>query len=192
MRDLQGFFAIVFLIVISSCAKEYSFEGANPRPAMDTVRLPPPPPSYDFPVCSFCNSLPPTPDLWTWSFKMENVPACGKADTAIVLNDRTVFTFFGPSSCSGDTGMVITVYLQNDTLNRDIRYLSTNKVSFFYYDRVTPSYIFMSQVYSPFSLSLENYNHQTRIATGKFEGSALRSDGHWVSINSGRFKVKLL
>jgi len=77
-------------------------------------------------------------------------------------------------------------------LNRDIRYLSTNKVSFFYYDRVTPSYIFMSQVYSPFSLSLENYNHQTRIATGKFEGSALRSDGHWVSINSGRFKVKLL
>jgi hypothetical protein len=123
---------------------------------------------------------------------MENTIACGKLDTAIVINNRTVFTFFGPSSCSIDTGIVVTVYLQNDTLNRDIPYLYTNKVSFFYYDRVTPSYILISQVYSPFSLILENYDHQTRLATGSFSGTALAPDNHFVNISSGKFKVKLL
>src|SRR6185503_9799701 len=184
MKNLWGFFAVGFLI-ISGCKKEYSFEGANTN--NDTIVRPPGPPtgiSYNFPVCAYCNSLT-TTELWTWSFKMENALLCGKLDTAIVINNRTVFTFFGPSACSIDTGMVITVYLENDTLNRDIPYLITNKVSFFYYDHVGPSYIFISQAYSPFSATIENYNHQTRIATGTFTGFARRSDGRYVSINSG-------
>ena len=123
---------------------------------------------------------------------MENTVACGKADTAIVINNRTVFTFFGPSSCSIDTGMVITVYLENDTLNRDISNLITNKVAFYYYDHVAPSYILMSQTYSPFSVTLETYNHQTKLATGSFTGFALGPGNRFFQVNSGKFKVKLL
>ena len=189
MKNVKCFLIIVSLLFIAGCGKEYSFEGNAVRP-IDTTSPPPPPPVYHFPVCAVCATLS-TTELSTWSFKMEDVPTCGRADTAIVISDRTVFTFFGPSSCSGDTGMVITVYL-HDTLNRNRSYVYADKVSFYYYDRVTPSYIMMSQVYAPFTGAIRDYNHQTKIATGEFEGVALRSDGHWVSINSGKFKMKLL
>jgi hypothetical protein len=190
MRKVLWLQVLVFLLFIASCRKEYSFEGGNTPTPIDTTRNPSPS-VFGLPVCTYCNSNN-SNDLWSWSFKMENTIACGKLDTAIVINNRTVFTFFGSSSCSIDTGIVVTVYLQNDTLNRDIPYLYTNKVSFFYYDRATPSYILISQVYSPFSLMLENYNHQTRLATGSFSGTALAPDNHFVNINSGKFKVKLL
>lgn len=190
MRSLKSLCVIVYSLTLIGCEKEYSFEGRNTTIATDTT-VRPPPVLYNFPVCSFCKTLT-TTDLGTWSFKMENAIACGKVDTAIVTFGRTAFTFFGPSLCSADTGMVITVYLQDDTLNRDISYLITNKVAFYYYDRVTPSYMLMSQVYSPFSVSIEGYDHQSKIAVGTFNGFARFSDGRFVSINSGKFKVRLL
>jgi hypothetical protein len=190
MRNVERIIPIIFLTILTGCLKEYSYER---RPVtVDTTGNPNPPVvSYDFPACSVCNTITNT-ELSTWNFKIENTKVCGKVDTAIVIADRTAFTLFGPSSCSNDTGMVITVYLQNDTLNRNIPYMDLNKISFYFYDRVTPSYICMSQAYTPFSGSLQNYDHQTKIATGTFSGFALRSDGHWANINSGKFKVKLL
>ncbi|HET6994863.1 MAG TPA: hypothetical protein VFI06_07765 [Chitinophagaceae bacterium] len=189
MKNLQGFLAIVSFLFITGCGKEYSFE-RRPPPPIDTTTAPPATPPYNFPLCSVCATLT-TTELSTWSFKMDDIPVCGKADTAIVISDRTAFTFFGPSSCSGDTGMVITVYL-HDTLNRNIAYTSADKVAFYYYDRVTPSYIMMSQTYAPFSGAVRDYDPQTKIATGSFEGFALRSDGRWASITLGKFKMKLL
>lgn len=184
------FLVIVSLLVPAGCRKEFSFEG-NITPPVDTTGSPTSAPvSYNFPICSVCVTST-TTELSDWSFKIENIPACGKADTAILLGNRTAFTFFGPSSCSNDTGMVITVYL-HDTLNQNLSYISADKAAFYYYDHVTPSYIMMSQAYAPFSVTIQSYNHQTKIATGTFEGVALRSDGHWVSINSGKFKMKLL
>ena len=188
MKKVQCFLVMVSLLFVASCGKEYSFEGNTASP-VDTTGSPAPV-LYNFPLCSVCATLTIT-EPSTWSFKMENIPACGKADTAIVIANRTAFTFFGPSSCSIDTGMVITVYL-HDTLNKNLAYISTDKVAFYYYDHVTPSYVMMSQVYAPFSVAILDYDHQTKMATGTFEGFALRSDGHWVSINSGKFKMKLL
>ena len=190
MQKVLCLLAMALLLFFNNCRKEYSFEGSN-TPPVDTSDSPKPAPvAYNFPLCSVCSTLT-TTQLSTWSFKMENMPACGKADTAIMLGNRTAFTFFGPSSCSNDTGMVITVYLR-DTLNKNLTYISADKTAFYYYDHVTPSYIMMSQAYAPFSVTIESYDHQTKIATGTFEGVALRSDGHWVSINSGKFKMKLL
>jgi len=190
MKNVLCFLVIVSLLFMASCRKEYSFEG-NMTPPVDTTGTPASPPvTYNFSLCSICATSA-TTELSSWSFKMENILACGKADTAIMLGNRTAFTFFGPSLCSNDTGMVITVYLR-DTLNKNLSYISADKAAFYYYDHVTPSYIMMSQAYAPFSVTIQNYDHQTKIATGTFEGVALRSDGHWVSINSGKFKMKLL
>jgi hypothetical protein len=160
----------------------------SPVSPADTVAHPVATP--DFPVCSFCTSLT-TTELWTWSFNVGNTVVCGKVDTAIVTFERTAFTFFGPSSCSDDTGIVVTVYLENDTLNRNITNLNINKVSFRYYDNVTPSHIFLSQASHPFSAVINSYDQQTKIAAGIFIGDALRADGSIASITWGKLKVKL-
>ncbi len=184
MKKLTGFLSLLLLI---GCAKEYSIEGVVPPGPTDTVPIPPI--KEEFPVCPAC--LDNTIDLWEWSFKSGNSTLCGVADTAIMAPQRTAFTFFGPSSCSGDTGMVISVYL-NEKLDKDITNLADNKSAFYYYDRVTPSYIFMSQSSALFTVTITSYVHQTRIATGTFQGHVVRANGTGTSITTGKFKVKLI
>jgi hypothetical protein len=184
-KKLSFLFCIFFLM--TGCEKEYSFEGGGSRIIRDTI----PVPVITNPVCPACiNNT--APGLSEWNFKSLNWKLCGRADTAIALGNRTAFTFFGPSTYSSDTGLVITVYLDNDTLNRDKQNLHIDRVAFYCYDRVTPSYIFMSQNSNTFSVTIENYHHATGIATGTFGGTVFRANGAAASIDSGRFKVKLL
>jgi len=179
-------------MLLYGCAKEYSFEGGGTPPPRDTIiNPPPPPPPPAVPVCQACSSIQGS-TLPEWKFKSGNWAICGKADTAIALGNRTTFTFFGPSACSADTGMVITVYLNGDTLNRDRQNLQARSAAFYCYDRVTPSYIFMSQGSSSFSVTIDRYTHSTGIATGTFRGNVFRASGAVASIDSGRFTIKLL
>jgi len=189
MRKLAGLFSLLSLLIIMGCAKEYSYEGGDLVEVHDS--LPPPVVVNDFPACPFCQTITGTP-LSSWSFKKGNTTVCGSIDTAIITLERTAFTFFGPSACSVDSGLVITVYLGNESLNRDRTNVTINNIAFYYYDRVTPSYIFMSLPNSPFTGTIDNYDHQAKIASGTFTGNALRSDGSAASITSGKFKVKLL
>src|SRR6266498_1117185 len=118
----------------SGCAKEYSFEGGDSLVVIDTTTPPPPPPV-------------PIPTSWTcpacigqdaqieakWSFHNDSNFACGIIDKAVVNQDRTAFTFFGPSACSIDTGMIIDVFLNGTAvLNRDLSNITSRKGSFFY------------------------------------------------------------
>lgn len=184
--------ALIFsllLLLVMGCAKEYSYEGGEINVRVDTVRGPVV--INTDPVCPACvNNT--TTQLSEWSFKSGNWKLCGKADTAIINLERTAFTFFGPSACSADTGMVITVYLGTDSLNRDRNSLTINRTGFYCYDRVTPSYIFMSQANSIFSVTIDSYEHATKIATGTFHGNVVRSNGGGTNIESGKFKVKLI
>ncbi|MBL7749188.1 MAG: hypothetical protein JNM19_17245 [Chitinophagaceae bacterium] len=179
---------VLIIIIFLGCDKEYSFEGGAMPPPRDTISVPPPP---AVPVCQACSSIQGS-TLPEWKFKSGNWTICGKADTAIALGNRTTFTFFGPSACSVDTGMVITVYLNGDTLNRDRQNLQARTAAFYCYDRVTPSYIFMSQGSNSFSVTIDRYTHSTGIATGTFRGAVSRANGASASIDSGRFTVKLL
>ena len=184
---LYGWFCVIVLVQIN-CAKEYSFEGGGAPPARDT--LPVPVVINEFPFCPAWVSHPGTA-ISEWSFKSGNSVLCGKADTAIALGNRAAFTFFGPSSCSADTGIVMTIYLEGDTLNQDRVNLQA-KGAFYYYDRVTPSYIFISQSNNQISVTINRYIHQTRIAECSFQGAVLRTNGASASITSGKFTVKLL
>lgn len=177
-----------WLIVIIStigCQKEYSFEG-SPVPVADTV----PVQTFDFPSCNSClsnDSL----DLWAWKFKLNNATLCGHADTAIINIERSSFTFFGPSTCSLDSGLVITVYLNPWVLNSDKSNINAGMVAFYYYDHIGSSYILMSQPNTAFTLTIENYNDLTGITTGKFAGYAYLANGDIATIHEGKFKVKL-
>ena len=50
-------------------------------------------------------------------------------------NAKTDFTFFGPSACSVDTGIVVSVYLPV-ALDRDQFNLTTQQTAFYYYDHM--------------------------------------------------------
>ncbi len=185
-----GLFIMITASVVwlSSCAKEYSIEGL-PTSGFDTVIIPVS--GQEFKGCNLCVSSSGT-GLSSWSFKIGNAQMCGEIDTAVVSPQRTAFTFYGPSSCSLDTGMVITVYLLGDTLNKDLQNISKERNVFYYYDRTVPSDILVSRQNVPFTVIIDNYDHQTKIANGRFEGNVFNATGGGTRITTGKFKVKLL
>jgi len=179
-------FYTCFLLTIlnTSCKKEYSFEGEN---VVATVL--PPNPVNEFPGCSSCkitNEMAAS----TWNFKIGNTYACGFVDAAGTLGEKTAFTFFGPSACSIDTGLVMTVYLPLP-LNEDNHNLTTTKVAFYYYDHNAPNDIFISKSTTTFSLTIESFISATGIATGTFSGTAFKPNGETAIIKEGRFIIKL-
>jgi len=176
---------LLLLIFNSGCAKEYSYEGGNV--ITDTVN-PPNPVAW---VCPDCIGKD-TQIESKWSFHNDNFFYCGTIDTAIVNPERTGFTFFGPSSCSIDSGMVITVYLDGYVLNKDINNITTQKAGFYYYDNVTPTIMLITRQAIPFTVTIDSYIHQTRMATGTFGGTVYRTNGASSYISSGKFKVKLI
>ena len=187
----KSFFLIVifFSIFIAGCTKEYSYEGSNTNTVVDTTH--PPSVIFDFPSCNACAGVT-NAKLSQWNFKYKNTLLCGKADTAIINLERTAFTFFGASTCSADTGIVVTVYLDTTPLVKDMSNVTVSKIAFYYYDRITPSYIFMSLPGSSINASITSYVHQTKIVTGTFNGGVFRSNGENAIISAGSFQMKIL
>ena len=178
------------LTLFTGCAKEYSFEGGQTIPSRDTIitgvngNLQPP-------ICTDCLGNDAQIEN-RWSLHVGNLIYCGIIDTAIATPDRTGFTFFGPSSCSVDSGMVITIYLDGVKLDHDFSSYTTNKVGFYYYDNVTPSYMLITQTGQPFSVTINNYEHSARLIRGTFGGFAMTSNRASSSVTGGKFKLRLL
>ncbi|MGZ5221031.1 MAG: hypothetical protein ACXWC7_13175, partial [Chitinophagaceae bacterium] len=105
---------------------------------------------------------------------------------------RNAFTFFGPSACSADTNFVISVYLESNTFDRDQSALFIPKVSFYIAKNGASKFLLVSQPGTPFSVTIESYNHQTKMVIGTFSGHAYKPDGSSIFVHSGKFKVKLL
>ncbi|MGQ0738240.1 MAG: hypothetical protein ACT4OJ_04195 [Bacteroidota bacterium] len=179
----------LILITCIGCTPEYSFEG-GPPPRNDTIIPPPPPPGPR--MCAACTGQ----DQFAenrWSFYNNDFFFCGIIDTAIVMPQRTGFTFFGPSACSSDSGAVYTVIFRNGTvLDHDLTNVSTERGSFYYYDNPGQSYLFMNISNTPFNFTIDTYSHQTRMATGTFNGAVRNKSGTGTFISSGKFKVRLL
>ena len=182
---------IIFLVllscyfIITGCAKEYSYEGGIIPVITDSI--PSVTPAYVCPACPGNDNFQEN----KWSLLDDTLLRCGIIDTAIVSPERTGFTFFGPSSCSEDTGIIMTIYLDTVHLNRDITNVTFSRNAFYYYDNVLNTYIYMSAQFNPFTVTLISYNHQTKLAWGSFSGFAYKTNGGGSSIRSGKFKVKL-
>jgi hypothetical protein len=192
IKKLLHITACIFVtaLFIISCKKEHSFEGTRPYvPApIDTTKPILPPAPW---ICPACIGK----DVQIedkWSFFIDGSFLCGDIDTAIVIApDRSGFTFFGPSSCSVDSGMVFTVFLNGEALNKDLRNFTTQNIAFYYYDNVGQTLAYISKRNIPFSFTIESYAHQTRTAIGNFSGPVIKANGVPGYISSGKFKVKL-
>lgn len=186
----------VFLLVLAighlSCIKEYSYEGGVAPPVVIDSTVPPITlPVTDLGECSFCNADRDNYEENRWSFKVDSSILCGIIDTAILTPDRDGFTFFGPGSCPAITTMVITVYPENHKLDRDYSQLTLSKVIFTYGELGLPKFLLSTQRGLPFSLTIESYNYQTKMAIGTFSGDVVSAGGKMLQV-SGKFKVKLI
>jgi hypothetical protein len=174
----------VIAILLFSCKKEYSYEG-GPVIIIDTgtTNIPKP---YICPSCTggdqFIESK--------WSFYNGNDFYCGGIDTAIAAPARNGFTFFGPSSCSIDSGLVMTINTEPALLNQDVFNSTTTKVGMYYYDNTVQTYPFITQPGFQFSVTIESYIYQTRVMTGTFNGIVVRPNGGQTGLQ-GKFKVKV-
>lgn len=177
------FFPLLLSGIMAGCAKDYSFEGR----ARDTVAVPVPvgPAATS---CALCNNTV-LPDS-SWRFTIDGVAYCGKAEKAIITLERTSFTFFGPSACTSDSGFVASVYIDNSALDMDKTNV-TARLSCFYYDQLTPSYVFMSSAGQPLQLTIASYSRQSGIAKGSFSGSIVLDNGIRKEIKNGQFQVRL-
>lgn len=181
---------IVLLFFLTSCEKEYSYENGQV-----TVRVDPPAVDSnlviipEFHYCSLCD---PAKQLQVseWSFRIDTSVVCGIVDTAIINFERTAFTFFGPSSCAGDTGLIFTVYLDPFVLDKDTYNFTVPYASFYYYRTGYPN-LLANRTDQSFTFTITSYIHATRIATGVFSGTAYRPDARPAVVHTGKFKIQL-
>jgi hypothetical protein len=190
------FFFLTLLILNQACVKEYSRERPDITiPIIDTMpqqQTPPDTSSTDTTLssCTACAGRDKFEE-GIWSFKIENSFFCGIIDTAITTPNRNAFTFFGPSACSSDTSLIISVYMDNILLNQDRAGLLISRVAFYYASLGVIAYPLISRTGSPFTITINSYDHRTKMTTGTFTGYAYKPDGSYVIISSGKFKVKL-
>jgi len=170
------------------CAKEYSFEGADTVTA--TININPGNtaivPVSNCPGCKQQETL----AIGQWNFIAGNHYYCGVTENAGFIGTNVTFTLFGPSTCSPDSGLVMTVYmpvpLAENTFN-----LAARHAAFYYYDHNGPADMYISRADGLFAVQLTSYLYDTRIATGTFAGNVYTPGGDTVYVEKGNFKVRL-
>jgi hypothetical protein len=183
------FSLILILFHHCGCVKDYSRERQDSiLPVPDTAPIVQVP---DIPLCAACDAR----DIFEESrrsFRAGNSFLCGIMDTAFINAERNAFTFFGPSACSSDTNMLISVYLESYTFDRDHQSLAIPKVAFYLAKQGASKFILESHPGTPFSVTIDSYSHQTRIVVGTFSGLAYKADGNRLPVHSAKFKATLL
>lgn len=182
---------LVSAIILYGCIKEYSYEGGLGGSVITDTLQPPvtPPPSPEFAICQACNGQ----DRFEenrWSFKAGNSFVCGIIDTGIINSERNAFTFFGPSACTMDTSMAVSVYLETDHLNRNHQGLVVRRIAFYFNKFGLSDHLLINRPGTPFSVTINSYDHGTKMTIGTFQGNAFRPDGSALAVE-GKFMVKL-
>ncbi len=193
LYNLLFFFALYAILFALGCKKEYSYEGGaiqnypilpDSTIAGDTTQI-----INTIPNCDGCNSIDEAVDL-KWSFKVGNSSLCGNVTRGVLSPDGDGMTFFGPSTCSRDSGLIITAFFSGQVLNHDQNNLTASRASLEYYDNITMSDVLHSKRPNIFSLTIDNYVHQTGVVTGTFYGSVLDKNGKIIKVESGKFSAR--
>lgn len=181
----------ILLLQNSSCSKEYSYEGGDSlsyHPILDS--LPSGGPVGEFPICSLCRPTDQTA-LGSWNFISGNSYLCGTTTNSGFMGGytRTEFTFFGPSACSIDTGIVVSVSLPVP-LDRDRHNIVSNQSAFYYYDHKSAYDIFDSDpMRAAFTVTVQSYTYSTGVTIGSFYGTVFKPNGDTAYVASGRYRV---
>lgn len=182
-----AFICFIFLLNIQGCIKEYSYEGAptdtiSEPGTIDTVA--------NIPIYTQCSLCEKNPDYESdkWSFTIDTFNFCGNITNAVMLKERTAFTFFGPSACSADTGLVFTCSLNKpfDTVASNV---IVDQVTLRYYNRAGTMDMFDADGTLGFFLIIQNYSKATGIMKGIFSGD-VNTDRHKLAhIANGKFEI---
>ena len=198
MNTLRPYYLVFFFLALpflflqnTGCTKEYSFEGIDTvgmHP--DTINIPLPV-IKTFPECSLCHASDET-SPGTWNFMTGNAFVCGAFTNSGFIGglSKTDFTFFGPSACSVDTGIVVSAFLPV-ALDQDRFNIISDRAAFYYYDHNATHDIFVSRQTSVFTVTVESFIYVTGIATGTYAGFVFKPNGDTAYISNGRFNAKL-
>ncbi len=178
-------FSIPAVLLQTGCAKEYSFEG-RPVDSLDTVQIINPPATTAYSTCNPCNNN--TLGDSSWRLTFDGKIYCGKAEKTIMNPARTGFTFFGPSACSADSGFVATVYIENNVLDADRSNIRA-RLACYYYDKLGPSYLFMSDPGITLMMTITQYDFRTGKASGTFSGFVDTDNGRQ-EVKDGSFRIR--
>lgn len=188
---LSALIGIGIFLYAPGCRKDHSYEGSS---IVDTTTnppiLPPGPVVTKIPYYCFDCVGHDKVEMGRWSFKIDTSLFCGTITASPITPERVAFTFFGPSSCSPDSGLIMTVYLNGIPLNVDKQNMITNKVAMEYYDNVTGPDMLYSKTITEMTLTIDSYIHQTGIASGHFGGTVYTSTDKPVLIKDGKFKIQ--
>lgn len=181
--------AVTLAAMMVSCEKEYSYENGSaivvPVDSTDTVAAPDTFVTGTLQNCTACTASSGIA-TGTWSFKTGVATICGEVDTAFTLNhERDVLTFFGPSFCGSDSGLIFTVNLSTG-LTRNLVNIPATFTAYYYYRTGHPN-ILLSYASQPFNMLFSSYDHATHIANGTFSGTAYSQNGTAVNISGGKF-----
>jgi len=178
----------VCLLLGSGCIKEeYSYEG-GPLPPTDstdttTQNIPPP-----FIIkCDLCSPNDQVAYM-QWHFMCDSSALCGSVTKAVMSPERTAITFFGPSACSADTGLIMTAFF-DAPLDGDRSNVKASRAVLQYYNKNAADNVFQSEPPHPFTLTIDQYTDASRIATGHFSGYAYTPAGKEVAVNAGTFYI---
>jgi hypothetical protein len=178
------------------CAKEYSYEyraivlDSIPVPDSTIIidTLPATPPDEEF-ACSNCDSLE-AREQFTWSFKVGKRKICGTIKESYTNDEKTGFTFFGPSSCAADSGLMISAYFQPVSLLTDVSNVIAHRANFQYYGNVANNQYLSSWIPHNFSVVIDAYTNDNKVAVGHFSGHAFVFNGDSIAVSSGTFRIK--
>jgi hypothetical protein len=200
MKHLRQYYFFVLLFCLpmlmlqtTGCYKDYSIESIDTARVLRDSLAPSPGPvvTKEFPACSFCHPVAAI-GVGHWSFNTGYSFLCGGVTNSGYFGgySKADFTFFGPSACSIDTGLVISVYLTLP-LDKDQFNVTTFQTAFYYYDHHATKDIFISMPTQPFSVTVQSFYVATRIVTGTFSGTVYKADGDTAVITNGKFQVTL-
>lgn len=181
---------IYFSLIEVGCKKEYSYEGGplpDSLPIADTVMVKDSSQINLLPVCNGCTNL--NISASVWSFKIGAITLCGDVTRGVLSPDKDAFTFFGPSLCSIDTGLIITAFFPTQIFNKDLTNITSQRAALEYYDNKTMTDILQSNKSYIFTVIVNNFNNQTKIANGVFTGWVIHKNGTIIKIDDGKFNV---
>ena len=179
----------VLLLNIQGCTKEYSYEiqpvdtTGNGPDSTDTLQT-----DFIYFQCPQCEKNPGY-IMGKWSFMIDSFSFCGIVTGEVMLTERTAFTFFGPSTCSADSGLIITCYM-DEPFAEEAAYVSVDLVTLRYYNHPGAKDMLLADASLGFALVIQNYSKTTGIMSGYFIGNVLTDRNTIERISNGKFEIQ--
>ena len=96
-------------------------------------------------------------------------------------------TFFGPSACTIDTGLIMTAFFDT-LLDQDRENVRASRAVIQYYIKNSADDVFRSREFD-LTLIIDKFVKETKLATGHFSGAAFTPSNLRILVESGTFNI---